>query len=124
MIKNHIESLQEKSESSHSSDLPQEQLEKLIEVKKQEKADFESAFKDLQRHIQIAKSRISEEDSKQNAVFQEDPYVKNVLYKPMELKAINYLVDKQMQDNQKKFFNEYKKFRRFIAERFRRFINK
>ncbi len=110
VLKKHIEPSEKKSESSQLPNHSHEQIEILIKTKKKEKEDFESAFKDLQRHIQIAKSRISEEVSKQNAAFQEDPYFKDTMLtftnsKLMESEFMKYLVDKQSTSNQENSSN-------------------
>ena len=49
---------EEISERSHLSDLPHEQLEELIEAKKEEKKSFESAYSELLAHITTARQEL------------------------------------------------------------------
>jgi hypothetical protein len=57
---------EEKSERSHLSDLPHEQLEELIEAKKEEKKSFESAYSELLAHITTARKELQKIQEKKN----------------------------------------------------------
>src|SRR5271157_1990860 len=61
-----IESSEEKSESSHLSGLPHEQLEDSIEAKKEEKKSFESAYSELLAHITTARQELKKILEKNN----------------------------------------------------------
>ena len=57
---------EEKSERSHLSDLPHEQLEELIEAKKEEKKSFESAYSELLAHITTARKELQKIQKKKS----------------------------------------------------------
>lgn len=80
-LRERIELSKEPSERSQLLHQPHEQITKLIEVRKEEKKSLESAFKDLQEHIETVKSLISKEKMERDAALQQDPLLNGLLLK-------------------------------------------